>query len=55
MKGYVEITLGHDHSLGKLFMEDISGQLCKKMQLRSFRGVISVDGLKTCIMSQRST
>ena len=37
MKESAEITLDHGHSSGKLFVLDISGQPCKKMQLKSFR------------------
>ena len=55
MKGYMEITLDHVHSLGKLCVQDIFGQLCRKMQLRSFKGAINANGLETCSMSQRST
>ena len=36
----MEITLDHGHLSGKLFVQDISGQTCKKMQLRLFRGAI---------------
>ena len=55
MKRYAEIALDHDHSLGKLFVQDISSQLCKKMQLKSFRSATSANDLEMCSMSQRST